>query len=162
MKMSIEIVSAYDHLKEVGELFEEYTNMLVEASEGFRAYLTLQHYNEELEHLESKYGLPDGRLYLAYCDEWPAGCIGLRKIDRGDCEMKRLYVRPQYRGKHIGGQLVDQVIADAKAVGYSHMLLDTFPFLNSAIHIYQKRGFYEIERYNDNPLDGCVYMKLDL
>jgi len=160
--MSVKIIPAYDHPQEAGELFQEYTNMLVEASSGFRDYLAVQHYDEELKHLETKYGLPDGRLYLAFCGELLAGCIGLRKIDQENCEMKRLYVRPQFRGKHIGVQLVDQVIADAKSIGYSHMLLDTFPFLGSAIRIYQKRGFYKIERYNDNPLDDFVYMKLDL
>jgi len=162
MEMSVNIVPAYDHPKEVGALFEEYTTMLVEASEGFRDYLALQHYDEELKHLEAKYGPPDGRLYLALCNGLPAGCIGLRKIDKETCEMKRLYVRPQFRGQQIGKRLVSQVIADAKEIGYAHMLLDTFPFLDHAIHIYQTCGFYEIERYNDNPLDNFVYMKLDL
>jgi len=161
-KMSVTIIPAYDHPQDVGKLFEEYTNMLVANSNGFRDYLAVQHYDEELKHLEAKYGLPDGRLYLACCDGSLAGCVGLRKIDKENCEMKRLYVRPRFRGKHIGVQLVDQVIADAKSIGYSHMLLDTFPFLDSAIRIYQNHGFYEIERYNDNPLEGCVYMKLDL
>ncbi len=160
--MDVEIVPAYDRQREVGELFEEYTDMLTASSGGFRAYLKLQHYDEELEHLETKYGLPEGRLYLACCGELPAGCIGLRKLDGENCEMKRLYVRPRFRGARIGTRLVDRVIADARAVGYSHMLLDTFPFLDSAIRIYQKRGFREIERYNNNPLEGCVYMKLDL
>ncbi len=160
--MNVEIIPAYDRQREVGELFEEYTDMLAASSDGFRAYLKLQHYDEELEHLETKYGLPEGRLYLACCGGTPAGCIGLRKIDKENCEMKRLYVRPRFRGAHIGARLVDRVIADARAVGYSHMLLDTFPFLDSAIRIYQKRGFREIERYNNNPLEGCVYMKLDL
>lgn len=160
--MSATIVPAYNYPQEVGELFQEYTDLLATSSEGFRAYLALQHYDEELKHLEAKYGLPGGRLYLAYCGGKLAGCVGLRKIDHEACEMKRLYVRPQFRGKHTGGQLVDRVIADAKEIGYTHMLLDTFPFLDSAIRIYKKRGFYEIARYNDNPLDNCIYMKLDL
>ena len=91
-----------------------------------------------------------------------AGCIGLRKIDDFNCEMKRLYVRPYFRGKHIGDYLVRKIIDDAKKIGYKHMLLDTLPFLKNAIHMYKKYGFYEISCYNDSPLETTVYMKLDL
>ncbi len=94
-----------------------------------------------------KYGMPYGRLYLVYCDERLAGCIGLRKIDNENCEMKRLYTRPEFRGKKLGNILVEKIIEDAKKTGYSYMLLDTLPFLQSAIHIYKKFGFYEIESY---------------
>ena len=76
--------------------------------------------------------------------------------------MKRLYVRPQFRGKQIGNQLVQKIIEDAKEIGYSHMLLDTLPFLKSAIHMYQKYGFYRIESYNDSPMSTSIYMRLDL
>ena len=115
-------------------------------------YLALQDYQNELIHLESKYGMPEGRLYLAFRDGSPAGCVGLRKLDERNCEMKRLYVRPQYRGARIGERLARQVIDDARAIGYAHMLLDTFPFLESAIRMYRALGFYEVERYNDNPM----------
>lgn len=94
--------------------------------------------------------------------ERPPGAWGLRKLDERNCEMKRLYVRPQYRGARIGERLARQVIDDARAIGYAHMLLDTFPFLESAIRMYRALGFYEVERYNDNPIEGCIYMKLDL
>ena len=76
--------------------------------------------------------------------------------------MKRLYVRPEFRGKRLGNILVEKIIADAKEIGYSYMLLDTLPFLQSAIRMYKKFGFYEIERYNDSPMDTSIYMKLDL
>ena len=76
--------------------------------------------------------------------------------------MKRLYVRPQFRGKHIGKYLVEHIIRDAKEIGYSYMLLDTLPFLQGAIHMYRKYGFYEISSYNDSPMDTSIYMKLDL
>ena len=76
--------------------------------------------------------------------------------------MKRLYVRPQFRGKHIGDQLIEKIIADAKEIGYSYMLLDTLPFLESAIYLYKKYGFYEIESYNDSPMSTSIYMKLEL
>ena len=91
----IEIIPGCDHPQEVKALFSEYTQMLLKGDPSFQQYLDIQHYDEELEHLETKYGMPYGRLYLAYCDDKAAGCIGLRKIDRQNCEMKRLYVRPQ-------------------------------------------------------------------
>lgn len=76
--------------------------------------------------------------------------------------MKRLYVRPAFRGKHIGSELVQRIIRDAKEIGYSHILLDTLPFLEHAIHMYQTCGFYEISSYNNSPLNTSIYMKLDL
>lgn len=160
--MDIKIISAYDYPEEVGILFSEYTKMLIAGDSSFQKYLDIQHYDDEIKHLEIKYGLPYGRLYLAYCGGQLAGCIGLRKIDGKNCEMKRLYVRPRFRGKQIGNQLVRKIIEDAKEIGYSHMLLDTLPFLESAVHMYQKYGFYEIESYNDSPMSTSIYMRLDL
>ena len=76
--------------------------------------------------------------------------------------MNRLYVRPRFRGKHIGEQLVKKIIADAKEIGYQHMLLDTLPPLKSAIYMYRKLGFYDISCYNDSPIDTTIFMQLDL
>lgn len=160
--MNIKIIPAYAFPKEIEMLFSKYTQMLVQGDAAFAKYLEIQNYDEELEHLEIKYGLPDGRLYLAYCGEKPAGCIGLRKIDEQRCEMKRLYVRPEFRGKSIGRRLIEQIIADAKEIGYSCMLLDTLPFLQSALYLYREYGFYEIESYNDSPMNTSIYMRLDL
>lgn len=160
--MNVKIISAYNYPYEVGLLFSEYTGLLVSGDSTFQKYLEIQHYDDEIKHLETKYGAPYGRLYLAYCDEELAGCIGLRKIDEQNCEMKRLYVRPQFRGQQIGNKLASKIIADAKEIGYSYMLLDTLPFLQGAIHMYKKFGFYEIESYNDNPMTDAIYMKLDL
>lgn len=160
--MELKIVPAYDFPKEISTLFSEYTEMLIAGDPLFQEYLNIQNYDEELEHLDTKYGLPSGRLYLAFYDEKLAGCIGLRKIDDQNCEMKRLYVRPAFRGKNIGGKLIQQILKDAKEIGYSHMLLDTLPFLKSAIHMYKAYGFYEIPSYNDSPMNTSIYMKLDL
>ncbi len=160
--MNIEILPAYGSLREVRELFAEYTAMLAEGDSAFREYLELQNYDEELRHLDVKYGLPCGRLYLACCGRQAAGCIGLRKIDEQSCEMKRLYVRPVFRGNHIGDLLVRHIIEDAREIGYSRMLLDTLPFLQNALYLYRKFGFYEIPRYNNSPMDNSIYMRLDL
>lgn len=86
----------------------------------------------------------------------------MKKIDDEYCEMKRLYVRPGNRGKHIGKKLVEQIISDAKDIGYKHIRLDTFPFMDSAIKMYKNYGFYEIEKYNDNPAPTAVFMQLDI
>ncbi len=160
--MDIKIIPAYDKREEVSVLFSEYTNMLTENDESFKKYLDIQNYDGEISHLESKYGMPEGRLYLLYCDGELAGCIGLRKLDNQSCEMKRLYVRKEFQGKKLGNILVEKIIEDARKIGYSYMLLDTLPFLQSAIHIYRKFGFYEIESYNNSPMDNSIYMKLDL
>lgn len=160
--MSLRLILACGHVREVGELFSEYTDMLIAGDSSFKRYLDIQNYDDELEHLESKYGFPWGRLYLAYWENKPAGCIGLRKLDSQNCEMKRLYVRPEFRGRHIGNCLVQRVIEDARKIGYSHMLLDTLPFLKSAIHLYKEYGFYETEKYNDSPLENSIYMRLNL
>lgn len=160
--MELKILPAYDFPNEIRILFSEYTKMLIAGDSSFQKYLELQNYDEELEHLDLKYGLPDGRLYIAFYHGELAGCIGLRKIDEWNCEMKRLYVRPAFRGKKIGSKLVQQIIKDAKDIGYSHMLLDTLPFLKSAIDIYITYGFYEISSYNDSPMNTSIYMKLDL
>lgn len=160
--MDIKIVLAYMHTQEITALFSEYTNMLVANDRSFQNYLDLQRYDEEIQHLEEKYGMPSGRLYLAYCDGEAAGCIGLKNMDGKNCEMKRLYVRPQFRGKNIGKLLIQKIISDAKEIGYSYMLLDTLPFLEKAIHMYEKFGFYTIDCYNNSPMSTSIYMRLDL
>ena len=92
--MELRIVPAYNFTQEIHILFSEYTQMLIAGDSAFQKYLELQNYDEELEHLDLKYGFPCGRLYIAFYNEELAGCIGLRKIDEWNCEMKRLYVRP--------------------------------------------------------------------
>ena len=160
--MDIKITPAYEFREEIKDLFSEYTDMLISGDPAFKKYLQIQNYDEELEHLEIKYGMPEGRLYLAWCDGKAAGCIGLKKIDKDNCEMKRLYVRPEFRGRKIGELLIRKIIDDAKKTGYKHMLLDTLPFLKSAVHMYKKWGFYEIDCYNNSPMDASIYMRLDL
>ena len=160
--MNIKILPAYDFPEEIKLLFSEYTDILIEGDPSFKEYLEIQNYDDELKHLEKKYGLPYGRLYLVYYNNEVAGCIGLKKIDKKNCEMKRLYVRPKFRGKQIGEQLIEKIIKAAKEIGYSYMLLDTLPFLKGAIYLYKKYGFYEIARYNNSPMDTSIYMKLDL
>lgn len=160
--MKTEIVPAYDRADEVRLLFREYIQMLVDNDPSFSEYLEIQQYDKELDDFESKYGMPDGRLYLLYLEGKAAGCIALRKIDDDNCELKRLYIKPVFRGKKLGKLLVERLICDAKEIGYKYMLLDTLPFLQTAIKMYKNLGFYEIEKYNNSPMDTTIYMKYDL
>lgn len=160
--MGLEIKEGYEFKNELKELFTEYADLVVEGDSTFKEYLELQHFDQEIEHLQEKYGYPNGRLYIAFFDGKLAGCIGLKKIDDEICEMKRLYVRAEFRGKHIGNILAEKVINEAKKIGYKSIVLDTFPFLSAAIKMYKKMGFYEIEQYNDSPMKDAVYLKLDL
>ena len=152
----------YSYAEEIRKLFGEYTHMLVTEDPSFQAYLDLHGYEEEVRHLEKKYGLPAGRLYIVWVDGTAAGCIGLRKLDEERCEMKRFYVRPEFRGLGIGRMMVERILEDAREIGYKSMLLDTLPFMKSALHLYAQVGFYEIPAYNDSPVTTTIFLKKDL
>lgn len=160
--MEYTVVYGYDRPKEVEELFTEYTNMLVRLDPLFQESLDEQNYSEEMEHLEDKYGFPDGRLYLLMDREKPAASIALHKIDEQTCELKRLYVKPEYRRQGIAEKLLDRIIEEAHETGYSYMVLDTMPALKEAIRLYEKKGFYRIEKYNNNPFEKMLFYKKDL
>ena len=158
----LELIPAYGHREEIVTLFTEYTNMLMEQDEIVRQYLILQSYEKELAHPEEKYGMPEGRLYLACWEGHPAGCIGLRKLDEARGELKRLYVRPEFRGRRMGEALIRRILDDAREIGYRHVLLDTLPFLHAAIRLYREMGFYEIGCYNESPVETTIFMQYDL
>lgn len=122
----MELVLAYDRLDEVIQLFKEYTGMIMSQSDEVREVLKSQHFEDELADINKKYGFPSGRLYIAADYDRVAGCAGLTRNDDSYCEIKRLYVRPEYRGQHISRLLMDQIIEDARDIGYKYMRLDTF------------------------------------
>ena len=137
------------------EMIEEYAAWL-----EFK--LCFQGYEEEIQSLPGKYALPAGRLLLALWDGHPAGVIALRPLEEpGVCEMKRLYVRPEFRGRKLGCQLAETVIAEARRIGYHAMRLDTLPSMAAARALYQTLGFRAIPRYNDNPSEGVIYLEYD-
>jgi len=148
-------------IEQVRALFLEYG-----ASLGFS--LCFQSFDQELAGLPGDYAPPSGRLLLAEFDGQPAGCVALHvqgqdgKND-GVCEMKRLYVRPEFRGHALGRKLVEEVMRAARSIGYKKMRLDTVePVMGHAVALYRELGFREIAPYRENPMPGTLYMELDL
>lgn len=142
-------------MERVGELFREYADWL-------EVDLCFQGFERELAMLPGDYALPDGRLLLAYHHEKPVGCVALRRIDATAGEIKRLYVRPEQRGRRTGRRLVEQVIAAAREIGYRRLVLDTLPQMAEAGELYRSFGFRRIPAYCANPLPGVIYLALDL
>jgi len=154
--MIASVAAAGPQLEEVRTLFLEYARSL-----GFS--LCFQGFDEELRALPGMYAPPRGRLLLAIEDGGPAGCVGLHEWDGPAAEMKRLYVRPAFRGRGLGRTLSEAALAEARALGYRSVLLDTVPSLmQPAIALYRDLGFHEIPPYRDNPIPGALYFELKL
>src|SRR5437016_3462455 len=153
-----EIVRAdsLDDIESARSLFKEYAAWL-------EIDLCFQDFEKELSELPGEYAPPDGRLLLAFVNKSLAGCVALIKIGEGVGEMKRLFVRPEFRGQSLGRGLAEAIIRDAKQIGYKRMRLDTLPpKMNDAIALYQSLGFKEIEPYYENPISGAIFMELEL
>ena len=153
----IEIIRAKtaEHLNEIRRLFREY-----EAYLGVD--LCFQNFEKELKNLPGKYAPPTGALLVAMDDENTVGCVAVRELKDGICEMKRLFVRPQFRRRGIGRMLANAIIENAKKLGYSRMRLDTLSTLKEAMTLYVSLGFQTIEPYYHNPLPDVVYWELEL
>ena len=137
-------------------LFLEYAQSL-----GFS--LCFQGFDQELAGLPGDYAPPAGRLLLAMQEDDASGCVALHKLDDQHCEMKRLYVRPQFRGRGLGLHLTERIIADARQIGYKYLRLDTVaPVMRTAVTMYRRLGFVEIAPYRPNPIKGALYMELEL
>ena len=141
----------------VGELFAEYVAWL-----GIN--LCFQNYEKELAELPGQYAPSSGRLLLALDDAGrAAGCAALRDLGNGVCEMKRLFVRPEYRGQRLGWQLAEMILNDARSIGYERIRLDTLPGkMDRAIAMYRVLGFKDIEPYYHNPVASATFMELKL
>jgi len=138
------------------ELFLEYKKSL-----GID--LCFQNFEQELADLPGDYVPPNGRLLLAYFNGQLAGCVALHQWEPGICEMKRLYLRPTFRGKGLGRMIAERIISEAREIGYQGMRLDTIgPIMKDAVEMYRRLGFREIPPYRPNPVEGTMYMELEL
>lgn len=153
--MPVSIYLAYNEIDNVRELFIEYIK-------GVNIKINLQKFESELANLPGKYRLPKGRLYLARYDGNLAGCVAFKPVEKNKCEIKRLYVRPEYRKHKIGLLLLEELIKDAKDVGYDSIRLGTLANLSQAVSLYRKMGFREIQPFHKNPPKDAIYMSLEL
>ncbi len=144
-----------DDLRAIGELFLEYARSL-----DFS--LCFQGFDAELAALPGWYAPPAGRLLLARVDGAAAGCVGVRDLGSGVCEMKRLYVRPEFRSRRLGRALAEAALAEARSIGYQRMRLDTLSSMDAAVALYADLGFTDIEPYCDNPHDVAMCKELAL
>ena len=140
-------------LESIKQLFKAY---LLELNED----LCFQSFDSEIDNPLYKYSAPTGALFIAYHNATPVGCIALQPLQAAQtCEMKRLYVDPEYRNLKIGDALVQSLLLEAKTLGYTTMKLDTLDRLQAALKLYLKFGFETVTAYYENPLPGVVYMQ---
>ncbi len=139
-----------------GELFREY-------AEELDVDLAFQNFSEELNSLEKQYSEPTGSLVIVQSEDNEAiGCFGIRQFDHSTCELKRMYIKSEFRGKGVGGRMLEKSIQIAKKLGYGRMRLDTLPSMEAAIALYIHSGFYPIEAYRHNPIAGSKFLEKDL
>jgi putative acetyltransferase len=155
MNITFKIADTDLEFEQAKELFQEYAEFL-------NVDLCFQNFSGELENLRKQYDKPDGLLLLAYLDELPAGCVGVRQFDSETAELKRMFVRPEYRGYKLGKELLERAMEGAKALGYEKMKLDTLANLVKARELYESFGFQTIPAYRFNPIDGAIYMEKTL
>lgn len=136
-------------------LFEEYWQ-----SFGFTP--CFQNFSTEIAELPGAYALPQGRLCLAWIENQPAGCVALRRLDGIRAEVKRLYVRPLFRGHRVALRLMEWLIAEARAIGYSELVADTMPVMRQALARYERLGFERTEPYAAQPTEGAIFLRFPL
>lgn len=142
--------------------FQQARRLLREYEDFVEADLCFQRFEEELRNLERVYGLPAGRFLLLRQGDQTAGCVALRNLGNGICEMKRLFLRSEFRGKGLGRLCAEQIIQTAREMGFVAMRLDTLPVMREAIDLYCSMGFREIGNYAENPVEGALCMELQL
>jgi ribosomal protein S18 acetylase RimI-like enzyme len=153
--MRIGETSSPEEFAIVHSLFQEYAAALA-------IDLSFQNFADELANLPGPYAPPRGRLLIAWENEAAAGCVAMRPLSDTVCEMKRLYVRPAFRGRGLGKRLAETIVREAKQSGYTTMRLDTLPAMQSATKLYESLGFARRSAYYDTPLQDTIFMELAL
>ena len=148
--------TSQEALHHARRLFRSY---VAEFADSIAETLGFQGFESELSGLPGRYAPPSGCLLLAMEGDRPAGCVAMRDLSGGTCEMKRLYVAPEYRGRGLGRLLVEGVVGRAERAGYRRMMLDTVPEMAGAIALYRQHGFVETTRYWDNPIEETIYLE---
>jgi putative acetyltransferase len=154
-QLSIVEAGSGDELEEARTIFQEYADSL--GSDP-----CLQNFAEELATLPGGYARPEGRLLLAVVEDQVAGCAALRSLDLETGEMKRVYVRPAFRGLGLGRLLAESILHESRVAGYRRVRLDTLRSMVGAQRLYRELGFREIEPYGDSPIPEAVYLELEL
>ena len=144
------------------EDYREARVLLREYEAASEVDLCFQGFEEEVETLERMYGPPGGKFLLVRAGDAIAGGVALRDLGGGICEMKRLYLRPVFRGRALGRRCAEEVVREAREMGYARMRLDTLPSMRAAIALYRSMGFREIAPYTENPVQGALFMELVL
>jgi len=152
MDIIYKLANSNQDFESAKKLFQEYARSL-------EVDLSFQDFEKELETIDKQYNKPRGALLLVYCDKIAIGCTGIREWDNDIAELKRMYVKPDYRGQDIGRKLLELSFEIAKELSYKKMRLDTLPNMKQALSIYRTFGFYEISTYRFNPVVGTVYME---
>ena len=147
--------TSLEHMDAARELFREYASAL-------GVDLSFQDFEHEVKDLPGEYSEPNGCILLAYLDSTLVGCVGLRPLSSVVCEMKRMYVRPKFRGQGMGRVLAEAVITEARRRGYRKIRLDSLPTMREGQALYRSLGFTEINAYRPNPIQGAVFMELNL
>ncbi len=143
------------HYEAAIELFEAY-------AAGLGIDLKFQKFDHELQALPQMYGPPQGELFLIENESVFIGCTAIRQLDDATCELKRMFIRPAFRGQHLGNELMEAAFEKARQLGYKTMRLDSLRRLVAAVKLYQKFGFVEISPYNFNPENDVVYFEKEI
>lgn len=144
------------------EDYREARVLLREYEAEIEVDLCFQGFEEELDALERVYGPPGGIFFLLRQEGRIAGCVALKDLGGGVCEMKRLFLRPDFRGGGLGRRCAERIVRTAREMGYRAMRLDTLPAMRAAVALYRSMGFAEIAQYTENPLEGALFMELRL
>lgn len=144
------------------ELIEQAKELIREYAQSLEFDLGFQDFDQEMENFPGQYASPKGCLYIALDENQPIGCVAVRDFGQGICEMKRLYVKPNFRGQKVGKLLADVVIKAARDMGYDYIRLDTIPSMKQANMLYNSLGFKQIVPYRFNPIEGATFFELNL